>query len=64
MDTVYVYSIHFGLCILRFMWLCVLCVVVFFFGGGGGGFARIVHLVLLPTTGFGCLEIIYMIYLL
>ena len=27
-------------------------------------FARIMHLVLLPTTGFGCLEIIYMIYLL
>ena len=63
MDTVYEYSIHFGLCILHFMWLCTLCVafIIFFFFLL---FARIVHLVLLPTTGFGCLEIIYMIYLL
>ena len=44
MDTVYVYSIHFGLCILHFMWLCVLCVVFFFLLFF---FARIVHLVLL-----------------
>ena len=31
MDTVYVYSIHFGLCILHFMWLTYVYYVLCFF---------------------------------